>query len=199
MCAGVLTLLLVVGSGCGDGRDSRARRCPWRDFWGPEPQTCYAPRFGCYPGNNRFMHRYPAFHGTYYRQAYNYRTLFDYPWHASLHEPTSLFSYGASAETVDEYHHRSAAPESTVEEVPPTEYLPPSEPAAPGDARLEPRPNRRAAAHSRDASPARGERLAANRQISRDLTASSPSSAPGTARRLEAGAPVLGRREPPAR
>lgn len=57
------------------------------------PQTCYDPRFGCYHGNGRHMHRYPAFHGTYYRQAYNYRNYFDYPWHAGLHEPTSLFSY----------------------------------------------------------------------------------------------------------
>jgi len=61
---------------------------------GPEPQTCYAPRFGCYPGGtNRHMHRYPAFHAWYYRRPYNYRHLFDYPWHAALHEPTSLWSY----------------------------------------------------------------------------------------------------------
>lgn len=65
----------------------------WRTFWGPEPQTCYAPRYGCYPGNNRFMHRYPAFHGYHYRRPYNYRNVFDYPWHAALHEPTSHFSY----------------------------------------------------------------------------------------------------------
>ena len=57
------------------------------------PQTCYAPRFGCYHSNERHMHRYPAFHGTFYRQSYNYRNYFDYPWHAQLHEPTSLFSY----------------------------------------------------------------------------------------------------------
>jgi hypothetical protein len=61
---------------------------------GPEPQTCYAPRFGCYPGATpRHMHRYPAFHAWYYRRPYNYRHLFDYPWHAALHEPTSLWSY----------------------------------------------------------------------------------------------------------
>ena len=57
------------------------------------PQTCYAPRYGCYPGTERYTHRYPAFHGNYYRSAYNYRNYFDYPWHAELHEPTSLFSY----------------------------------------------------------------------------------------------------------
>lgn len=56
------------------------------------PQTCYDPVFGCYRGS-RFMNRYPAFHGTYYRRPYNYRTVFDYPWHADPHEPTSLFSY----------------------------------------------------------------------------------------------------------
>jgi hypothetical protein len=65
----------------------------WIRRAGPMPQTCYNPRHGCYPGNNRFMHRYPAFHGYYYRNPYNYRTLFDYPWHAELHEPTSMFSY----------------------------------------------------------------------------------------------------------
>ena len=65
----------------------------WIRRAGPMPQTCYNPRHGCYPGNNRFMHRYPAFHGYYYRNPYNYRALFDYPWHAELHEPTSMFSY----------------------------------------------------------------------------------------------------------
>jgi hypothetical protein len=60
--------------------------------WGPMPQTCYDPAYGCYPGT-RFMNRYPAFHGTYYRRPYNYRNVFDYPWHADLHEPTSYFSY----------------------------------------------------------------------------------------------------------
>jgi len=56
------------------------------------PQTCYSPRFGCYPGNGREIHRYPAFHGCFYRRPYNYRNVFDYPWHAELHEPTSYFS-----------------------------------------------------------------------------------------------------------
>ena len=57
------------------------------------PQTCYQPRFGCYYGGERHMNRYPAFHGSYYRRAYNYRNLFEYPWHAEMHEPTSMFSY----------------------------------------------------------------------------------------------------------
>jgi hypothetical protein len=56
------------------------------------PQSCYNPSFGCY-ASTRFMNRYPAFHGYYYRSAYNYRHYFDYPWHAGLHEPTSHFSY----------------------------------------------------------------------------------------------------------
>jgi hypothetical protein len=62
------------------------------------PQTCYSPRYGCYPGNNRHLHRYPAFHGSYYRRPYNYRNVLDYPWHAELHEPTSLFSYNVEGE-----------------------------------------------------------------------------------------------------
>lgn len=63
------------------------------DWFGPMPQTCYQPRFGCYPGNSRDIHRYPAFHGYYYREPYNYRHYFDYPWHAQPHEPLGYFSY----------------------------------------------------------------------------------------------------------
>lgn len=63
------------------------------DCCGPMPQTCYAPRYGCYPGNNRHMHRYPAFHGYYYRKPYNYRHLFEYPWHAAPHQPSAYFTY----------------------------------------------------------------------------------------------------------
>jgi hypothetical protein len=67
-------------------------------WFGHMPQTCYSPRYGCYYGNNRYMNRYPAFHGTFYRRPYNYRNLFDYPWHAEMHEPTSMFSYNVTAE-----------------------------------------------------------------------------------------------------
>jgi hypothetical protein len=63
------------------------------------PQSCYGPAYGCYPGNDRRIQRYPAFHGTFYRNPYNYRNEFDYPWHAGLHEPTSLFSYNVVSET----------------------------------------------------------------------------------------------------
>jgi hypothetical protein len=62
------------------------------------PQSCYDPKYGCYGNNDRHFQRYPAFHGTYYRRPYNYRNLFDYPWHADLHEPTSLFSYNVPNE-----------------------------------------------------------------------------------------------------
>ena len=80
---------------CGDGgRQMKNGRGGW---FGPMPQTCYNPSFGCYP-STRYMSRYPAFHGTYYRNAYNYRNYFDYPWHAGLHEPTSHFSYHVPAE-----------------------------------------------------------------------------------------------------
>ncbi|MBN1912660.1 MAG: hypothetical protein JW818_23260 [Pirellulales bacterium] len=65
-----------------------------RDWFGPMPQTCYTPRFGCYPGNGRCMHRYPAFHGYYYRKPYNYRTAFDYPWYAAPHEPQAYGDCG---------------------------------------------------------------------------------------------------------
>lgn len=69
--------------------------------WGARagmPQSCYDPRYGCYGSSARLVQRYPAFHGTYYRRPYNYRNVFDYPWHADLHEPTSMFSYNVVAE-----------------------------------------------------------------------------------------------------
>lgn len=80
---------VCAGDGCDD------------DFRRGMPQSCYNPSFGCYP-STRFMHRYPAFHGYYYRKAYNYRHYFDYPWHAGLHEPTSMFSYGVPGEVPPE-------------------------------------------------------------------------------------------------
>ena len=64
------------------------------------PQTCYSPRFGCYPGNGRDIQRYPAFHGTYYRRAYNYRQLYEYPWHAAPHEPLGFYARSAPEEVV---------------------------------------------------------------------------------------------------
>jgi hypothetical protein len=113
MHAAVLTLFLVAGQcadgSCGGAGGAGAYGCGN----GPMPQTCYAPRYGCYSGNNRHMHRYPAFHGTYYRSPYNYRTYFDYPWHAGLHEPTSLFSYN-----VEELQQPENLPGG--EELPPT-------------------------------------------------------------------------------
>ena len=61
------------------------------------PQTCYDPRFGCYPGNNRHLHRHPAFHGTFYRTPYNYRQVMEYPWHAAPHDPEPLTPPGYTA------------------------------------------------------------------------------------------------------
>jgi hypothetical protein len=42
------------------------------------------------------MHRYPAFHGYYYRAPYNYRHVFEYPWHAAPHEPQDFFTGGGN-------------------------------------------------------------------------------------------------------
>ena len=81
--------------------------------FGPMPQTCYEPRYGCYPGNARCLHRYPAFHGCFYRHPYNYRQYFDYPWNAGLHEPTSLFSSNVVLEGV-EHEAPSVAPEQVM-------------------------------------------------------------------------------------
>ncbi|MDO4570725.1 MAG: hypothetical protein Q4D38_10100 [Planctomycetia bacterium] len=57
------------------------------DWHGPMPQTNYGSHFGCYPGNARTIHRYPAFHGYYYRSPYNYRHYSEYPWNADMAEP----------------------------------------------------------------------------------------------------------------
>ena len=67
------------------------------------PQTCYDPPYGCYHGS-RWNNRYPAFHGSYYRKAYNYRNYFDYPWYAELHEPTSPWSHRVTGAPDVEYH-----------------------------------------------------------------------------------------------
>lgn len=128
MHAIVLTVLAVAGGGgyggdspadgvcdaCADGRNGH--RHGHADCLGPMPQSCYNPSLGCY-ASSRFMHRYPAFHGYYYRSAYNYRHYFDYPWHAGLHEPTSHFSYNVPGQ---------AAAESVV----PPPPVPTAEPAA---------------------------------------------------------------------
>ena len=84
--------------GCGGGKCGHFHNKGMGGWFGHMPQTCYSPRYGCYYGNNRHMHRYPAFHGTFYRRPYNYRNVFDYPWHAEMHEPTSMFSYNVGGE-----------------------------------------------------------------------------------------------------
>ena len=82
---------------CDDYSGGRRHHGCKGDDRGGMPQSCYNPSFGCYP-STRFMHRYPAFHNYYTREAYNYRHYFDYPWHAGLHEPTSMFSYHVPGE-----------------------------------------------------------------------------------------------------
>lgn len=79
---------------CGSGRRCKNGEQNRRGM----PQSCYNPSFGCY-ASTRFMHRYPAFHGHFAREAYNYRQYFDYPWHAGMHEPTSMFSYNVPGES----------------------------------------------------------------------------------------------------
>ena len=83
--------------GCAGGTAAGGiqHRCWLADWFGSMPQTCYDPHFGCYPGAPRTIHRYPAFHGYYYRDPYNYRMLFQYPWHAAPHEPVGYFTYQA--------------------------------------------------------------------------------------------------------
>ena len=70
--ASLITLVLCAAPGYGD--------CS------AMPQECYNPRYGCY-FCGRWCHRYPAFHGYYYRAPYNYRHYFEYPWYACRHTP----------------------------------------------------------------------------------------------------------------
>lgn len=58
------------------------------------------------------MHRYPAFHGNYYRQPYNYRRLFDFPWHVTPQEPVGFFTYQGGQPTEED--PMSALPEGRV-------------------------------------------------------------------------------------
>ena len=88
-----------------------------RAFDSPMPQTCYSPHYGCYPGNGRDIYRYPTFHGYYYRQAYNYRPLFEYPWQANPHEPLPLEMPNSMA---DSHMGNEALPPVQTPEVIPT-------------------------------------------------------------------------------
>jgi hypothetical protein len=101
------------GGACG-GRHGHYHDGILGSWGGHMPQTCYDPRYGCYSGNARYVHRYPAFHGTFYRRAYSYRNYFDYPWHAEMHEPTSLFSYNvvneASSTGLEEVNSAPSTP-----------------------------------------------------------------------------------------
>ncbi len=94
----------AAGEPCGE---CGPKSCWWSNWWGPMPQTCYEPHFGCYPGNSRTIHRHPAFHGSYYRKPYNYRHQFEYPWHLAPHEPQRFNSY---AQTVGDEMVPSAEP-----------------------------------------------------------------------------------------
>lgn len=116
------------GSGCnacggkhgrGFGRGGRGGGNDLREM----PQSCYQPHYGCYPAGSRWTHRYPAFHGYYYRRPYNYRNLFDYPWHARMHEPASLFSYRVPEEAEEVDPDDEVAPPPAIE---PPAIVPPA-------------------------------------------------------------------------
>ena len=107
MHAALLTILVVAGAHppvqavvgqSAAAAGSSEGRSWFSDWFGPMPQTCYDPRFGCYSGASRRIQRYPAFHGHYYRAPYNYRHYYEYPWHASPHDPQAFFSHGTSIE-----------------------------------------------------------------------------------------------------
>lgn len=120
------------------------RRQNRMSVWGPMPQSCYDPRYGCYGSDNRFVQRHPAFHGTYYRRPYNYRHLFEYPWHAALHEPTSMWSYSVEAEEI--------VP-TTIQPLPPLGRRPATMPPTNPTPRLAPAPAPNAQAPARANSP----------------------------------------------
>ena len=82
MHATLLTLLLVVGA---ESPDTNAEQpaAAVTSWFGFIPQTCYTPRFGCYPA--------PC--GYYHRRTYNYRHQFDYPGHASPYAPRGFSTF----------------------------------------------------------------------------------------------------------
>jgi hypothetical protein len=53
-----------------------------RATWVYEP-----PYFDCYSRHRKWLDCYPGFHEIHYRRPYNYRVLFDYPWHEDVHGP----------------------------------------------------------------------------------------------------------------
>lgn len=148
------------------------------------PQTCYSPRFGCYHSNERHMHRYPAFHGTFYRNSYNYRNYFDYPWHAQPHEPTSLFSHNVGEDQPPPAELRnsavpSSAPARSVPVAPP---VPPQARRTPTAAPAATRP---AAADLQGAVPAKRAMT-----MDGDIVPSSYLAPASATRRLESTAPA---------
>ena len=84
----------------------------------PMCHDCCAPGLHCCPGDNRCLHSYAGFYGHNYRQAYNYRLLFDYPWHSPPHQPRCFFTYQGGAPTVEEIHRptpeQGAVPSETL-------------------------------------------------------------------------------------
>lgn len=102
-----------------------------RDWFGPMPQTCYSPRYGCYPGNTRYTHRYPAFHGYSERQAYNYRHYLEYPWHAEPHEPQPFFTYSAPVDGEVVGSETVSEPQTPTEALPSPPAPTPAEPPMP--------------------------------------------------------------------
>lgn len=44
-------------------------------------QVYETPYYDCYSLDRKWLDCYPSFHERHYRRPYNYRVLFDYPWH----------------------------------------------------------------------------------------------------------------------
>ena len=67
-----------------------------RATWVYEP-----PYFTCYSRHHNWLDCYPGFHEQYYRRPYNYRVLFDYPWHEDLHGPAPPGGYNCGEAWVE--------------------------------------------------------------------------------------------------
>jgi hypothetical protein len=76
------------GVGCRSWAGVRGCLAVWG---GLMPWALCGPRLGCCPAGSRAMLSDSTFLGCCGPQAYDYRRLFDYPWHATRCEPQWLF------------------------------------------------------------------------------------------------------------
>jgi hypothetical protein len=80
------------------------------DYVQPRATWVYQPPyFTCYSHHRNRLDCYPSFHEQYYRRPYNYRVLFDYPWHENLYGPVPAAGFCGEV-WVEGANHQPLAP-----------------------------------------------------------------------------------------